>query len=120
MCHCAHLYITSIQYDPKYKKGERNLTVADGNSAEVEGVGCLLLQLPSGFQLSLDEVLYVPSLKRNLISVSALTDSGHVCSFYKDKCVIQYNNISFGLAGGQVKLYILSLSDNTVMNVINV
>jgi hypothetical protein len=94
--------------------------VTDGNDVEVEGVGSLLLELPSGFQLSLDEVLYVPSLKRNLISVSALADSGHVCSFYKDKCVIQYNSISVGLAERQGKLYMLSLSDNVVMNVTNV
>jgi hypothetical protein len=65
--------------------------------------------LPRGFQLSLDEVLYVPSLKRNLVSVLALADSGHVCSFYKDKCVIQYNNISVGLAERQGKLYMLSV-----------
>ena len=88
---------------------------------EVEGVGSLLLELPSGFQLSLDEVLYVPSLKRNLISVSALADSGHVCSFYKDKCVIQYNNISVGLGYLQGKLYMLSLDkDYSVMNVSDV
>jgi hypothetical protein len=94
--------------------------VANGNGVEVEGVGSLLLELPSGFQLSLDEVLYIPSLKRNLISVSALADSGHVCSFDKDKCVIQFNNISVGFAERQGKLYMLSLSDNTVMNVTNV
>jgi hypothetical protein len=93
--------------------------VADGNDIEV-GVGSLLLELPSGFQFNLYEVLYVPILKRNLISVSALADYGHVCSFYKDKCVIQYNSISVGLAERQGKLYMLSLSDNTVMNVTNV
>jgi hypothetical protein len=94
--------------------------VTDGNGVEVEGVGNLHLELPKGFQLSLDEVLYVPSLKRNLISVSALAESGHVCSFYKGKCVIQYNNISVGLAERQGRLYMLSLSDNIVMNVTNV
>jgi hypothetical protein len=102
------------------ERGERSLRVANGNGVEVEGVGSLLLELLSGFQLSLDEVLYVPSLKRNLISVSALADSGHVCSFNKDKCVIQFNNISVGFAERQGKLYMLSLSDNTVMNVTNV
>jgi hypothetical protein len=33
------------------------------------------LELPSGFQLQLDYVIYVPSLKRNLISILALDDS---------------------------------------------
>ena len=52
--------------------------MANGNMVEVEGLGSFTLELPGGFQLNLDDVLYVPSLKRKIISVSRLDKSGHV------------------------------------------
>jgi hypothetical protein len=63
------------------RKWERSLRVTDGNEVEVQGVGSFSLELASGFKLQFDDVLYVPSLKRKLISISALDDSGHVLEF---------------------------------------
>jgi hypothetical protein len=57
-------------------KGERSLKVADGNELHVEAIRDLSLVLEGGHHLSLDDVLYVPSVKRNLISVSCLTERG--------------------------------------------
>ena len=94
--------------------------MADGTPVKVEGVGSFHLELPSGFQLNLDDVLYAPSLKRNLISVSALDDSGHFCEFGNNKCVIKFNSINMGLAVRQGKLYMLSLDNDSIMNVGNV
>ena len=110
----------SLQVFPSMRtirRGERSLRVADGTEVEVEGIGNIALELNSGFNLQLDDVLYVPSLKRNLISVSALDDSGHVSIFGSNKCIIKFNNIRVGLASRQGKLYMLSLDDNPVMNV---
>ena len=85
---------------------------------EVEGVGSFTLELPGGFQLNLDDVLYVSSLKRNIISVLRLDKSGHVCEFGNSVCNIKFHNISVGLGHLQVDLYLLSLGDNySVMNV---
>jgi hypothetical protein len=50
--------------------GERSLRVAYGNEIKVEGIRSFDLELPDGFNLHLQDVLYVPNLKRNLISVS--------------------------------------------------
>jgi len=102
------------------RKEERSLRVADGTPVEVEGVGSFHLELLGGFQFNLDDVLYAPSLKRNLISVSALDDSGHICEFGNNQCVIKFNSINVGLAVRQGKLYMLSLDDDSVMNVSNV
>ena len=46
--------------------------MADDNEVKVEGIGSFNLELPGGFNLSLHDVLYVPSLERNLIYVSRL------------------------------------------------
>jgi hypothetical protein len=40
----------------------------------VKGVGCVRFQLESRVSLEVDEVLYVPKLRVNLLSVSTLTD----------------------------------------------
>ena len=45
--------------------------------APIEGIGTYLLILDSGYQLDLSESIYVPSIGRNLISVSKLD----VCGF---------------------------------------
>ena len=55
------------------------------------------LELNYGFRLQLSDILYVPSLRRNLISVSRLDDDGYDCHFGNDKCQIVFNNKCVGL-----------------------
>jgi len=90
------------------QRGERRIKVANG----VEAIGDLSLELDDGFRLQLSDILYVPSLRRNLISVSRLDDDGYDCHFGNGKCRIVYNNKYVGLAFRQDKLYLLSLSEN--------
>nr|CAE05252.2 OSJNBb0115I09.14 [Oryza sativa Japonica Group] len=63
------------------RKGERILRVADGAEIKVMAVGELHLRLLSGNNLLLHDVLYAPSVKRNLISVMVLTNSGYDYDF---------------------------------------
>ena len=51
-------------------------------------------------------------MQRNLISVSRLDDDFIDCHFGDDKCEIQFDKESVGLAFRQDKLYLLSLSEN--------
>jgi hypothetical protein len=94
------------------RKGERSLKVADGKEASVEAVGSIVLHLHSGFKLHLNNVLYVSSLKRNLISVRLLDIDGFSCNFGDMKCLIKYNDEDVGLAYLQDKLYLLSLYES--------
>jgi hypothetical protein len=100
------------------REGERSLRVADGNEVKVEGIGSFDLELPGGLNLSLHDVLYVPSLKRNLISVSRFDKSGYICEFGNSVCKIKFHNLSVGLGHLQGDLYLLFL-DNvySAMNV---
>ena len=75
-------------------------------------MGDLSLELVDGFVLKLSDVLYVPSLRRNLISVSRLDDDGYDCHFGNGKCQIVYNNKCVSLTSRQDKLYLLSFYDN--------
>jgi len=90
---------------------ERHIRVANGVRADVEAVGDVSLELASGFTLLLRDVLYVPSLQRNLISVSRLDDDNFACHFGDGKCQIYCNNDCVGVAFQQQDLYLLSLRE---------
>ena len=86
--------------------------MANGVTADVEATGELTLELDGGFKLHLHDALYVPSLSRNLISVSCLADYGFDCHFGKEQCEIQNNNKCVGPAFRRDKLYMLSMHEN--------
>ncbi|KAK3002003.1 hypothetical protein RJ639_020929 [Escallonia herrerae] len=65
----------------KLNKGDRNVLVGNGEKAQVEAVGTLHLVLESGFNLDLVDTVYVPSMTRNLISVSRLDAYGYSFKF---------------------------------------
>jgi hypothetical protein len=62
---------------------ETHLHVSLGDDARynVREVGTSTFQLDSYMQLKLEEVLYVPRMKRNLVSISALEDKGYKITF---------------------------------------
>ena len=49
----------------------------------MENIGTTSLKLSSGFDLTLSDVVYVPSIRRNLISVSVLDKCGFTFVFQK-------------------------------------
>ena len=94
------------------QRGERHIKVANGVKVEVEAIRELPLELNDGFVLKLTDVLYVPSLHRNLISVSFLDDDGFDCPFSNGQCKIMFNHKCVGLAFRQYELYLLPLCEN--------
>jgi hypothetical protein len=55
-------------------RGEITIRVVNGEEAAVEAIGELPLEISNVFTLYLHDVLYVSSMRRNLISVSYLDD----------------------------------------------
>jgi hypothetical protein len=68
--------------------------------------------LNNDFILQLHNVLYVPSLSRNLISILCLDDDGYDCQFGNRQCLILFDNKVVGLDFRQDKLYMLSMHEN--------
>jgi hypothetical protein len=62
---------------------ETNIHVVLGNDAiyNVKGAGTYTFQLDSDMHLQLSEVLYVPGMKRNLVSIYALEEKGYKVTF---------------------------------------
>jgi hypothetical protein len=94
------------------QRSERHVKITNGVQTDVEAVGDVFLELANGFILSLRDVLYVPSLQRNLISVSCLDNDGLDCHFGNGKNEILCNNECVGLAFQKEDLYLLSLREN--------
>jgi hypothetical protein len=68
--------------------------------------------LNNAFILLLHNILYVPFLSRNLISVSCLDDDRYDCQFGNRQYLILFDNKIVGLAFRQDKLYMLSMHEN--------
>jgi hypothetical protein len=85
----------------------------------VKDVGTLPLVHHGGFTLILNNVLFVLSLQRNLISIALLEDEDNECVLGNNKCIIKLDNKVVGLAPMKGMLYMFSLNDFPVMNVCN-
>jgi hypothetical protein len=101
------------------QRSKRCIEVANGVQADVEAVGDISLELADGFTILLRDVLFVPSLHRNLISVSHLDKDSYECYFAHGKCAIWFKDTCVGVALLHNKLYLLSLHEK-VHSVCNV
>jgi hypothetical protein len=66
-----------ILSDFKKKYFEHHVELGDDKCYKIKGVGSISFRLESGARLHVDEVLYVPWLKKNLLSVEILEDKGY-------------------------------------------
>ncbi len=72
------------------------------------------MELADGLTILLKDVLFVPSLHRNLISVSRLDKDSYQCYFGHGKCAIWCNNTYVGVALLHDELYLLSLREKVL------
>jgi hypothetical protein len=62
--------------------------IGDEKCYKIEGVGSISFRLEFGARLHVDEVLYVPWLKKNLLSVATLEDKGYWVIFKEKKTLL--------------------------------
>jgi hypothetical protein len=63
------------------KKTSYKVELGDKNTYPVEGIGQASIKLKLGNNVHLSNVLYVPGLKKNLVSISCLEDKGNRITF---------------------------------------
>ena len=64
----------------------------------VKGVGTSSLHLDFNISLHLSDVLFIPGIKRNLVSISALEDKGYQVAFSEGKVLAWLKNSSIKTA----------------------
>ena len=73
---------------------ETNLEIFLGDNSKypVKDVGNVTLQLNHGNTIHLQDVLYVPDLKKNLVSILAMEDKGYEVAFGDGKVHVRKKN----------------------------
>ena len=64
------------------------MELGDDASFEIKGIGSVSFQLVSRVVLHIENILYVPGLTKNLISVGVLEDKGHRVIFMDKKALL--------------------------------
>jgi hypothetical protein len=77
-----------ILSDFETKYFAEQVDLADGKYYKIERVGFISFILESEARLHVDEVLYVPGLKTNLLSVATLEDKGYWVIFKDMKALL--------------------------------
>jgi hypothetical protein len=75
--------------DTKFKA---KVEMGDDDTYDIKGFGSTSFRFQSGNIFYIDEILYVPSLKKNLISVPVLESKGYSVAFSKGKALMWSSN----------------------------
>ena len=83
-----------ISYKELFKKlnsapGDKKVSCANNSSYAIKGTGEIVLTLADGRELCLPNVLYVPGIKKNILSVSSFMTRGYLVHFEDDKCIVR-------------------------------
>ena len=76
---------TSLKEVKEKNNSSLKVELGDNSKYEVKGVGEAAFRLDSGKPVKMTDVLLVPGLKKNLLSISALKDQGYNVAFIKGK-----------------------------------
>ncbi|KAK8516079.1 hypothetical protein V6N12_013488 [Hibiscus sabdariffa] len=77
-------------------KGNVDLRLGNGARVAALAVGTYVLSLPSGLILNLENCYFVPSLTKNIISVSCLDKIGFEIIIKNNSCSFFYDNLFYG------------------------
>ena len=82
------------------KDNNLEIILGDNSTYPTKGTGTVTLQLSQGQVLRLQDVLYVPDLKKNLVSISAMEDKGFKVAFIDGKVCIWKKSLKEALTIG--------------------
>ena len=101
-------------------RGEVELRVGNGARVAALAIGTYELTLPSGFILNLENCYYVPTMCRNIISVSCLDKKGFKFIIRNNKYNIYHDNVFYGYAPRTSGLYVLTIEDTSEKSIYNI
>ena len=93
-------------------KGEVDLRVGNGAKVAAISIGTYVIVLPSGLELFLNNCYYVPTLSKNIVSVSVLDTEGFSFSIRNRTLTFSFDDLVYGQANSISGIYILDTSIN--------
>ena len=70
--------------------------MGNSSTSKIVGQGKVILKMTSGKKLTLNNVLHVPDIRKNLVSGSLLSQKGFKLVFVSDKFVLTKNGMYVG------------------------
>jgi hypothetical protein len=64
------------------------ISTGGGQSHPIQNIGSVHFETPNGVIETIDNVLYVPRLKKNLLSIGFMATKGYLIVFYDKRCLI--------------------------------
>lgn len=108
-CHIAGNKERFTEFDASHRK---NVFVANGQKAITAGRGAICVHFINGSGhnslVKIENVLYVPSIRQNLISVKRLADRGYAIHFGDRSCGITFGSTQVAVGDIKDNLYELS------------
>ena len=95
-------------------EGEINLHVRNGVKVDVLLIGIVVLHFRSGFRIILENTAFVPSMRRSLVSLSKLDESGYHFHFGNKKVEVSLNSSIVGECLLRDGLYQLDLNSDAI------
>ena len=117
---CAHICMNmqALKHRRMLGKGEVQLRVGNGANVAAVAVGCVELHLPSGLVMELKNVYFVPSISRNIISISCMDMDGFCFTIKDGCCSFNRDGLYYGCSYIRNGLYLLEM-DKQVLNINN-
>lgn len=85
-----HMYCNKEWFDEYHENIDGTyVCLGDNRSLKVQGYGVIGVNLPNGQEKQIHNVMYVHGIKKNLISVSTITDQDLKMEFVKSQCVVE-------------------------------
>ena len=88
------------------------LFMRNSSTSKVEGKGKVVLKMSSGKELTLNDVLHVPDIRKNLVSGSLLSKNDFQLVFESDKFLLTKNGMLVGkgyLSNGLFKMNVMTI-----------
>ena len=86
--------------------------MGNSSSSKVEGQGKVVLKMISGKELTLNDVLHVPEIRKNLVSRSLLSKKGFKLVFVSDNFILTKNGMYVGkgyMSNGLFKMNVMTI-----------
>ena len=75
---------------------DEDLFMGNTATARIAGTGKVMLKRTSDKVLTLNNVLHVPTIRKNLVSATLLVKNGFKCVLVRDKVIISKNEMFIG------------------------
>ena len=109
-CHVCSDKMMFSTFEP-IETGEK-VFMGNSTTSDIKGQGKVVLKMTSGKELTLTNVLYVPEIRKNLVSGSLLNSHGFRLVFESDKFVLSKSGMYVGkgyMSGGMWKLNVMTI-----------